>query len=217
MGEKCVVEFYYDFISPYSYIAFELLMRCRQRWSNMDLRLKPTRVRDVISMSGNSSPGSVPAKRKYIYEDLARLSEYYGINFAMPKDAKHVIYTKGSMPAMKLMCALQLHHPHFVDSVSRNLFKRVWVNDEDIATTESLRQSLLVSDFPAESIPALIKSIEVEDWDAVVTEQAAKAVENGLFGLPSFTYDTPNGTQLLFGTDRIFILAKYLGHSWPLA
>lgn len=181
----------------------------------MQLHMKPTRARNVISMSGNSSPGSVPAKRKYIYEDLARLSTYYDIPFIMPQDARHVIYDKGSMFALGVMHALKRKFPNYVERVSKEIFRRVWITNEDIASRESLSHVLLAVDLPVESIAFILDQADSVESKERVTKEAAEAVERGIFGVPSIIYKTDTNSELLFGSDRIYLLAHHLGHSWP--
>lgn len=181
----------------------------------MQLLMKPTRARDVISMSGNSSPGLVPAKRRYIYEDLARLSAHFDIPFVMPQDARHVIYDKGSTFALGVIHALETGFPDYVERVSREIFRRVWVTDADIASRESLNKILLAVDLPVQSITAILDQAASVESKERITKEAGEAVERGLFGVPSIIYKTEENSHLLFGSDRICFLAYHLGHTWP--
>lgn len=72
-GDSKLVELFYDVISPYSYLAFELLTRYRKQWTTMELKLRPAYLRDVMIKSGNQSPGSVPAKKMLVC-DLFRFN-----------------------------------------------------------------------------------------------------------------------------------------------
>lgn len=65
-GDGKTVELFYDVVSPYSYLAFELLTRYNKRWQNMELKLRPAYLRDVMIKTGNQSPGTVPAKKMLV-------------------------------------------------------------------------------------------------------------------------------------------------------
>uniref|UniRef100_A0A672LMF0 DSBA-like thioredoxin domain-containing protein n=1 Tax=Sinocyclocheilus grahami TaxID=75366 RepID=A0A672LMF0_SINGR len=54
-----VVELFYDVVSPYSWLAFEMLCRYRNVW-NIDLKFKPAYLAGVIYGSGNQPAGMNP-------------------------------------------------------------------------------------------------------------------------------------------------------------
>ncbi|XP_066568510.1 glutathione S-transferase kappa 1 isoform X2 [Amia ocellicauda] len=56
-GSKKVIQFFYDVVSPYSWLAFEVLCRYRNVW-NIDLRLRPSFLGGVMKESG-----TLPAMR----------------------------------------------------------------------------------------------------------------------------------------------------------
>uniref|UniRef100_A0A671MK46 DSBA-like thioredoxin domain-containing protein n=1 Tax=Sinocyclocheilus anshuiensis TaxID=1608454 RepID=A0A671MK46_9TELE len=80
-----VVELFYDVVSPYSWLAFEVLCRYRNVW-NIDLKFKPAYLTGVIYGSGNQPAGMNPSKLTYIVSDLTLLSEYFGVPMFRPSD-----------------------------------------------------------------------------------------------------------------------------------
>uniref|UniRef100_A0A672LEC1 DSBA-like thioredoxin domain-containing protein n=1 Tax=Sinocyclocheilus grahami TaxID=75366 RepID=A0A672LEC1_SINGR len=86
-----VVELFYDVVSPYSWLAFEMLCRYRNVW-NIDLKFKPAYLAGVIY-------GSVSL---YIVSDLTLLSEYYGVPMFRPSD----LYDKDTLNAMRFVTAV---------------------------------------------------------------------------------------------------------------
>lgn len=63
---KHSVKLYYDVISPFSYIAFEVLLRYSKRWENMDLKLQPVWIAGIMDAVGNTPPGALPARGRYL-------------------------------------------------------------------------------------------------------------------------------------------------------
>ena len=71
------IDFYFDVVSPYSYIESKLIEDLAQR-SNADLLWKPFLLGGVFKAVGTShTPGLMPAKKPYLRKDLLRLSRHY--------------------------------------------------------------------------------------------------------------------------------------------
>jgi len=62
VAKKVVVDLYYDVISPYAWIGFELLCRYRNQWPSMQLKFKPFFIAAIIKGSGNQPPTLVPKR-----------------------------------------------------------------------------------------------------------------------------------------------------------
>lgn len=77
MSRKVIVDFFYDVISPYSYIAFEILSRYNSgQWVNAALRLRPASLAHIMQASGNKPPMMVAAKAAYMPKDIHRQGEH---------------------------------------------------------------------------------------------------------------------------------------------
>ncbi|KAL6488915.1 hypothetical protein MHYP_G00026560 [Metynnis hypsauchen] len=78
-----VVELFYDVVSPYSWLGFEVLCRYRNVW-NIDLRFRPAYLGGVMHLSGNKPPATVPNKALYMATDLVRQAQYCNIPLRFP-------------------------------------------------------------------------------------------------------------------------------------
>ena len=99
MAALCTkVEIFYDVISPYSWLAFEVvasvallyftnipqsncyqvLCRYRSHW-NIDLVLRPCFLGGIMKESGNRPPMMTPSKGLYMNKDLIRNANYYQV------------------------------------------------------------------------------------------------------------------------------------------
>ena len=76
------IEFCFDFISPYSYVALHALPHYLD---GVDAALvyRPVFLGAIMQTTGNRPPGLVPAKGAYMQQDLARSCARYGIGFRM--------------------------------------------------------------------------------------------------------------------------------------
>jgi glutathione S-transferase kappa 1 len=85
-GDKFVVEFFYDVISPYSYLGFEQLVRMEEdEWRGVvSVVLRPFFLGAVMQATDNKPPASVAAKARYMGRDLNRHSRVLGLRLRVP-------------------------------------------------------------------------------------------------------------------------------------
>ncbi|XP_071986148.1 glutathione S-transferase kappa 1-like isoform X2 [Engystomops pustulosus] len=139
MSNRKVLELFYDVVSPYSWLGFEVLLRYKKIW-NIDIHLRPGFLAGIINQSGNTAPALIPNKIAYMFKDVEMMSEFYQVPLRMPSDFFHVVMKKGSLSAMRFVTALQMSHPTFLEGVSRELWLRIWSEDKDITEAESILQ-----------------------------------------------------------------------------
>ena len=74
------VDFYFDFGSPAAYLAYTQLPHiCAD--TGAALVWKPILLGGVFQATGNRSPAEVPAKGRYMNEDLKRFARRYQVPF----------------------------------------------------------------------------------------------------------------------------------------
>ena len=99
------VEFYFDLGSPATYLAYTQLPKiCAQT----DARLVyiPILLGGVFKATGNASPATVPAKGRYMFQDLDRYAKRYGVPL---KFNPH--FPINTLMLMRAVTGMQLHHP----------------------------------------------------------------------------------------------------------
>ena len=178
---------YFDFLSPYSYLAYRhltehLLPQWASRGIQIKLTLKPVSLPKLINASGNTPPGSVPAKRAYLIKDLQRMAQFYQVApFKMPPifpfDTRPLLYELAELPEEKA--------PQFI----LNNWKRIF-QDGDI-------------DFIA---PFESKYGGKE----VVQANTAEALKKGAFGVPFWIVIDGEEEEYYFGCDRFFLIESSL-------
>ena len=72
------VEFYFDLGSPATYLAYTQLPKiCEQ--TDSQLIYIPILLGGVFKATGNASPATIPAKGRYMFQDLDRYAKRYGV------------------------------------------------------------------------------------------------------------------------------------------
>lgn len=63
------IEFFYDVVSPYSLLAFEVVERYAPIWGATVVH-RPFFLGGVMQATGNAPPAALPARAKYLAKDM---------------------------------------------------------------------------------------------------------------------------------------------------
>lgn len=207
------VELFYDVLSPYSWLGFEVLCRYQKLW-NVQLQLRPALIAGIMVDSGNKPPAMLPRKGKYLRSDLRLQGEHFQVPVRFPKDFFSVILEKGSVSAMRFLTAVSMQRPKMLEKVSRELWMRVWSRDEDITEPQSILAAAERAGMSAEDARALLEKISTPQVKNQLRETTEAACRYGAFGLPITVAHVDGQTHMLFGSDRMELLAHLLGEKW---
>uniref|UniRef100_K9IWC3 Putative glutathione s-transferase kappa 1 isoform 1 n=1 Tax=Desmodus rotundus TaxID=9430 RepID=K9IWC3_DESRO len=95
------VELFYDVLSPYSWLGFEILCRYKNIW-NIHLQLRPTLIAGIMKDSGNKPPALLPRKAQYLTTDIKLLRQHTQVPLQLPKDFFSVILEKGEERGIRI-------------------------------------------------------------------------------------------------------------------
>ena len=77
------VDFYFDFISPYAWLALERGERFAAE-HGVEFRLRPIVYAVLLNETGLIGPAEQPIKRRYTYVDVYRCARAAGLDFVGP-------------------------------------------------------------------------------------------------------------------------------------
>lgn len=215
MTSRKVVELFYDVVSPYSWLGFEVMCRYRNVW-NIDLKLRPAFLGGIMHGAGNKPPGLVPNKFAYMAKDLNRLAEYFSVPLQSPADPFEVMFQKGSLAAMRFVAAVQEKEKdgEKVVNVSRELWRRIWSEDKDITEPASLSEAAVkagLSESEIKELLAMSTSTQVKEKLKSTTQAA---LDYGAFGFPMIVCHVDGKPEMFFGSDRFELMAHCIGEKW---
>lgn len=191
------VEFYFDFGSPTTYLAWtQLPQLCAE--TGASLVYKPMLLGGVFQATGNASPVTIPAKGRFMLQDLARFARRYQV--PMQFNPHFPINTLGLMRAA---VAVQMHMPERFDAFLKLIFEAMWVQARNLGDPVVLAEVLAGGGFEAQQLVALSAEQAVKDALKATTDEAIK---RGVFGAPSMFV----GGELFFGQDRLDFLREAL-------
>jgi len=94
------LEFFFDYVSPTAYVAQKIAPGVAER-TGAELIYRPMFLGGVMQATGNKPPGTVPAKGKYMGQDLARNCKRHGLEMAFnphfPMNTRPL--TRATLPA----------------------------------------------------------------------------------------------------------------------
>ncbi|AIC21307.1 MULTISPECIES: 2-hydroxychromene-2-carboxylate isomerase [Pseudomonas] len=188
------VEFFFDLGSPTSYLAYTQLPKiCAQTGSQ--LIYQPMLLGGVFKVTGNASPISIPAKGRYMLQDLARYARRYEVPLAFNPH-----FPINTLLLMRAVTGMQLRHPQRFVAFIDCLFRALWVEKRNLNDQATVAAVLSEGGFDPLEVLALTNDEEVKNALKDKTEQA---LQRGVFGAPSMFVDN----QLFFGQDRLdFVL-----------
>ncbi|SDY95170.1 2-hydroxychromene-2-carboxylate isomerase [Pseudomonas sp. NFIX28] len=188
------VEFFFDLGSPTSYLAYTQLPKiCAQTGSQ--LIYQPMLLGGVFKATGNASPVSIPAKGRYMLQDLARYARRYDVPLAFNPH-----FPINTLQLMRAVTGMQLRHPQRFVAFIDCLFRALWVEKRNLNDPTTVAAVLSEGGFDPQEVLALTHDEEVKNALKDKTEQA---LQRGVFGAPSMFVDN----QLFFGQDRLdFVL-----------
>jgi len=183
------IDFYFDFISPFSYLA-AVRVPALQRATGFNIEWIPVNLPRLIKLSENTPPGLIPNKARYLIYDLKRQAKklQVPIKIILPGSFD-------SRPALGLACAL--HDEHRL-SFAISLFNHLWSGKIDVKQDGWLEKYLEQYGSHAEW-----QSVSNEAMMENLQENTMQAFAAGAFGAPTFVLHYKKRRELFFGLDHM--------------
>ena len=190
---------YFDFISPYGWLAFERIPRALEGLS-YSLQYKPVLFGAILQRLGQLGPAEIPGKREWTYRQVLWLAKSTGVELQMP--ATHPF---NPLPLLRLalVCGLR-HEPGAVNRhVCEAIFRHVWQGGEDAVDPQRLLRL-------SEQLESQ-RRFDLEEAKALLSKNTEEAINSGVFGVPAFVVDG----KVFWGLDALPMLRDYLsGAPW---
>ena len=208
--------FYYDTISPYSWLAFELLQRYRPIW-NLIIDFKPVFMGGITKENNNKfleSLTSTPNRVQYMFKDIVRQGEFYQVPLRIPESPLYLLGVAGSLKQQRFLTAVKKLYPDYLESCSREFWHRCWSEDLDATKDTSIFMVASRAGLNEEEILNCLEEIQTEELKNILKDTTSEAVNMGAFGLPFMTIDFDKSLNTYWGSDRFEIMASTLGKEW---
>ncbi|MCY0110502.1 2-hydroxychromene-2-carboxylate isomerase [Pseudomonas monsensis] len=191
------VEFYFDLGSPATYLAYTQLPKlCAE--TDSELIYIPMLLGGVFKATGNASPAMIPAKGRYMFQDLDRYAKRYGVPLTFNPH-----FPINTLMLMRAVTGIQLCQPERFHAFIDCLFNALWVEGRPLDEPATVAALLSEHGFDPAEVLALTNDETVK---AALKENTETAVKRGVFGAPSMFI----GNQMFFGQDRLDFVEQAL-------
>lgn len=196
------MDFYFDFLSPYSYLAFQWLKKNQALLKSLDIKVnfQPTILSKLIHSYETKGPAEIESKRNYLFKDCLRYASLNGVDFCTPKTLPF-----NSLYALRLVLACPEENKfELIDSI----FTKGWGKGEEIGEEDSYLEILRENGLPVEMMEQTTSKEIRRELKQILT----KATNNGVFGLPTFIYQN----ELFWGNDSTKYLELFIANKDPI-
>jgi 2-hydroxychromene-2-carboxylate isomerase len=185
------VEFWYEFASPYAYVAAARIERLVAGHA-IELDWRPFLLGPILKQRPqDSSPfqNPSPAQRRYRWRDIQRLCAAEGLPLRLPS-----VYPRNGLLAARV--ALVAKDQGWGPAFTRAAYHANFAEDRDIAATAVIGALVRTLGHDADAVLAQASSPSNK---ARLAGEVEAAIARGIFGAPSFVV----AGELFWGNDRL--------------
>jgi 2-hydroxychromene-2-carboxylate isomerase len=194
------IELFFDFISPYSYLAAS---KVRELGSRLDHEVipRPVLLAGILGALGTKGPAEVPARRAYVVKDVIRAAHRAGVSLAVPPT-----HPFNPLTALRV-AALDGLEPAERWAIIDALFTAAWSAGQSIEGAERVAAVLGPGRAP------LIARASTPEAKARLRQNTDEALARGAFGVPTLFV----GGEMFFGFDSFPALEAFCRGADPVA
>ena len=190
-------EFFFDYGSPYSYLANSRLPGLAER-TGAELHYRPMLLGGVFKATDNRSPALEPceAKRSYGFLELRRWIAHLGVPFG-----GNPHFPINTLLLMRTTVAAQ--RAGVFEPFHRAVYPAFWADGENLGEPEVVARVVEKAGLDAH---ALLEGAGDSAVKAELRTTTEEAVARGAFGAPTFFV----GDEMFFGNDRLDFVERAL-------
>ena len=185
------IDFYFDFISPYSYLIYQKIKSIK----NVNFNYKPVLLGGLHKLQGITAPAFIKPKLKHMISDCDLIAK---------KDKSNFIWNSNfPINSLNIMRGYLFINAEYRDLYLNVMFDAYWKNNLDISNEEIIKT--LLKNCKIEPIVFFngIKNPRIKDKLKSVTQEA---YDKEIFGAPTFVVNN----KIFWGQDRLgFALDEY--------
>ncbi len=191
------IDFYFDFSSPYGYIASTKIDALAAKHGRVAV-WRPFLLGAAFKATGGQPLLDIPIKGKYAARDMARTARYLGVEYRQPS-----VFPIGTVAAARAYYWLEAKDPERAKDVAKALYRAYFVDDVDISDAEKTIAVCANQGLDAAAVRAGIADQAVKDR---LRAEVDKAIALGAFGSPYIVVDG----EPFWGSDRLEQVDRWL-------
>jgi len=185
------IDFYFDFISPYSYLAHKIIKEIKE----INFKYMPVLVGGLHNLQGIIPPAFIKPKLKHMISDCNLIAEKNKTDF--------IWNSKFPINSLNIMRGYLFISDEIKDLYLNVMFDSYWKDNLDISNEETLKSILEKCKINSNDFFNGIKDPKIKDELKIVTQEAH---DKEIFGTPTFVVNN----KIFWGQDRLeFALDEY--------
>ena len=188
------IDFYFDFISPYSYLAHKKINSIKKK-KNIPFNYKPILVGGLHNLQGITAPAFIKPKLKHMVSDCILIAKKNNFDF--------IWNSKFPINSLNIMRGYLFVNANLKNLYLDLIFDAYWKDNLDVSNEEVLKTLLNKSKIDLDSFFLGIKDHKIKDELKNATQEAH---DKEIFGAPTFAINN----KIFWGQDRLeFALDEY--------
>lgn len=184
------LEFYFDFSSPYGYLAAEHIDELAAKYGRK-VKWRPVLLGVIFKATGAAPLTTVPLKGDYAKLDFVRSARFMGIPYNPPS----------RFPLPTQMAARAYYWLHDRDcamarAFAKAVYRAFFVEDRDVSDPEVVLAIAAAVGADRAAVAEAVESLEIKER---LKAEVAAALEKGVFGSPFILCDG----EPFMGADRL--------------
>ena len=197
MSGEGAVDFYFEFSSPYGYIASCLVEAVEARIGR-PFRWHPFLLGPVFKATGQAPLTEIPLKGEYAKRDFLRSARFNGVEYRHPEK-----FPIGTVAAARAFYWVDDRDPALARRLARALYRAYFVEGRDIGSPETVVEVARSLGVDGEALAAALQDPALK---ARLQKEVEAAIAAGVFGSPFFIVDG----EPFWGSDRLPMLEAWV-------
>jgi 2-hydroxychromene-2-carboxylate isomerase len=190
------IQVYFDYNSPYSYLASLQVEALCQR-TDSELEWLPMVLGGVFQSNDIQPPHTKANRRRYLFADLEDLAAFYGV----PYKERTVFLFK---PILALRATLAVPQGAQRAKAVHALFRGAFAEDLDLGEPAVVSRLLDEAGLDGTALVERTQDAAIKNELKAITDEA---IAKGVFGAPTFFVDDH---KMFWGHDRMPLMEHYL-------
>jgi 2-hydroxychromene-2-carboxylate isomerase len=195
MSERRTIRFYFDYVSPYSYLAWTQVHALAER-RGCEVEPLPVFFAGILNAVGSKGPVEVLPKWRYIFKDVLRTAHLLGVRLRPP--VEHPFNSLLALRSTSVPMASEKRR-QLIDG----LFAAAWAEERRVAEPAVVAEVATAAGLDGAT---LVQEANTPEAKERVKKQTEEALAAGAFGVPSLLV----GQELFWGYDSFPHLERYL-------
>jgi 2-hydroxychromene-2-carboxylate isomerase len=194
---KTPLDFYFDFSSPYGYLAAMKIDALAAK-HDRSVSWRPVLLGAVFKITAQQPLSSIPVKGEYAKRDFARSARAYGIPFTLPSK-----FPVSTLAPVRAFYWIHDRDAALAQRYARAVYEAYFVHDRDISSPEVAVDVAVALGLDKSEISAALNDAQVKDR---ARREVDDAISRGVFGSPYVVVDG----EPFWGADRLEQVERWL-------